>query len=117
MVYSWEGSKPHPWISTKTANMNATMDPGDQENDMKDFQMLEMDLLDFFIHRSNLLDRLTYFLKTDMLTEIGVDGVLKILIRISRHSPEEVIENKELLGILVNNYTTPNWSSTGKILI
>lgn len=109
IVNDWDYSKPHPWISTKSENLIATLDPGEQETELKDEEMLKMDFIEFFIHRSNLLDRLCYFLKKDCLSDVGVNGILKILIRVARHSPNTLVDH-ELLSIIVKDYTNPNWN-------
>ncbi len=96
--------------------MSASLDPGEQESELKDDEMLKMDFLEFFIHRSNLLDRLAYFLKGDCLSEGGVDGILKILIRVARHSPHALV-NHEILSIIVTHYTNPNWSQSSGMFV
>ncbi|OXA61235.1 RNA polymerase II-associated protein 1 [Folsomia candida] len=106
-VHSWEYSKPYPWISTKSRNLADSLDPGEDEVDLKDEEMLKIDFLEFFINRSNLLDRIAYFLKgEDCLSEKGMAGIFKMLIRVARHSPNILVDH-EVLSIIVKNYISP----------
>lgn len=83
------------------------MDPGEDEVDLKDEEMLKIDFLEFFINRSNLLDRIAYFLKgEDCLSEKGMAGIFKMLIRVARHSPNILVDH-EVLSIIVKNYISP----------
>lgn len=53
----------------------------------------------------------------ELLNEAGILGILKVLIRISRHSPKKLLECKELLAVIQKNFMNPNWLQTGKLIL
>lgn len=84
---------------------------------MKDFEFLQLDLGEFLISRADLLRRIEYLLTTtsQLLTEKGVTSILKILVRLARQCPSEIVSHDQTMGHIVNSYITPNWYLLSKI--
>jgi len=106
---------PDPWLALEDKEFGIETKESAKEEELKDFQILAEDMLRFLIYRTNVLDRITYLLlhKNEALTECGVTSILKILIRVARHSPDVLIEFDELLGYFVENNVSPNWTTLG----
>jgi hypothetical protein len=122
--YYWPDAEPYPLISTAAWNGAATGTAGDSEEDikeseLKDFQYVKNDLIGFLVERTNLLTRFKYLILNleTALNEAGVLGILKVLIRTARHSPNKLIECDELLRGIAKNFMTSNWTMIGKNLI
>jgi len=111
-----------PWISTFELNSKESapiINPEPQkseeiaDSELKDYQYIRKDFIGFLIHRTNILIRLNYML-TDfgyLLNEQGVLGILKILVRIARHSPNELAETPELLSNILKYFMNSNISN------
>jgi hypothetical protein len=116
MVYLWEGAKPHPSLVTKNKNLAFSLEPEVKEDELKDPEVLTTDLLEFLIHRSNILGRIEHCLVNEFstLNDNGVRGILMLLVRIARHSPNALVDRKPLLRALIDKYASAHWLASGK---
>lgn len=109
----WPDSNPNPLLSTQP---DEVFNDNAGAKELKDFEYLQLDLLDFLINRSEILVRIEYLLvtKAELFNEKGVTCILKILIRLARHSPLSVIKYERILKFVTDNYVSPNWITLSK---
>ena len=87
-----------------------------EQNNDKDIQIVREDLIRFFLHRGCLLDRFEYLLysKTEYLTIFGLINMLKILIRIGRHSPDHLVKEQRILDYFVEHHLQLNLNTVSE---
>jgi len=120
--YHWPDAEPYPSLSIMlkdqgNAGKSVLGNPEEevQEAELKDYQYVRNDLIEFLISRTDILVRCDFLLRNTetFLKEAGVLGILKILIRIARHSPHKLMESDELLERVASNFMSSNFTTIG----
>ncbi|CAG7837354.1 unnamed protein product [Allacma fusca] len=108
IVYLFPNAKPFLWHKVTNVNRDVVKDPA-----TRDHQILTMDLLLFFIERSHLLDRIEYLLvdRPERVSQAVEINILRVLIRIARHSPDILLQSSRTLDRVCKIVMTGNWSA------